>query len=58
MKNTHQNTNRTEMPAQTPDTLTFTAEPDDLRMTINLSLRFLHYQRVAVNHTGGDRTPQ
>src|SRR5215211_5539358 len=35
------------MPPQTPDTPTSTVGPDDLRIAINLSLLFLHYQHVA-----------
>jgi hypothetical protein len=58
MKNTHQNTSNIEMPLQTPDTPTSTVGPDDLRIAINLSLLFLHYKRVAIDHAGCDRTPQ
>jgi hypothetical protein len=41
MKNTHQNTSSTEMPVQMLNTPTSTVGPDDLCMTINLSLHFL-----------------
>jgi hypothetical protein len=40
------------MPRQIPDAPTSTAEPDDLSIEIYLSLRFLQYPRVAVNHVG------
>jgi hypothetical protein len=58
VKNAHQNTNSTEIPLQVLDTPTSTTEPDDLRITINLSLLFLICQHVAVNLAGCDRTPQ
>jgi hypothetical protein len=58
MKNTHQDTSSIEMPLQTPDTPTSTVGPYHVSIAINLSLLFLHNQRVTLERAGCDRTPQ